>query len=41
MNIPGQGAGNWTWKLTQGALTPEIGQRLRQLTSLYNRLADE
>jgi 4-alpha-glucanotransferase len=38
MNIPGQSAGNWNWKLTPGALTPEISQRLRQLTSLYNRL---
>jgi len=39
MNTPGQGAGNWSWKLTPGALTPEIGQRLRQLTSLHDRLA--
>lgn len=38
MNTPGQGAGNWSWKLTQGALTPEIGQRLRKLTGLYSRL---
>jgi len=38
MNIPGQGAGNWCWKLTPGALTPEIGRRLRHLTGLYNRL---
>ena len=41
MNTPGQGAGNWNWKLTPGVLTPEIGERLRQLTSLYNRLADK
>jgi 4-alpha-glucanotransferase len=41
MNTPGQGAGNWNWKLTPGALTPEIGQRLRCLTSLYNRLAED
>jgi 4-alpha-glucanotransferase len=38
MNTPGQGAGNWSWKLTPGALSPEIGQRLRTLTALYNRL---
>jgi len=38
MNTPGQGAGNWNWKLTPGALTPETAQRLRQLTGLYNRL---
>jgi len=41
MNTPGQGAGNWNWKLTPGVLTPEIGQRLRQLTSLYNRLPED
>lgn len=38
MNIPGQGAGNWSWKLIPGALTPEIAQRLRKLTGLYGRL---
>jgi 4-alpha-glucanotransferase len=41
MNTPGQGAGNWNWKLTPGVLTLEIGQRLHQLTSLYNRLREE
>jgi 4-alpha-glucanotransferase len=41
MNTPGQGAGNWNWKLTPGALTPEIGRHLRQLTGLYNRLPDK
>jgi 4-alpha-glucanotransferase len=41
MNTPGHGAGNWNWKLTPGALTPEIGQRLRQLTRIYNRLPAE
>jgi 4-alpha-glucanotransferase len=40
MNTPGQGTGNWSWKLTPGALTPEIGRRLRQLTRLYNRLRE-
>jgi 4-alpha-glucanotransferase len=38
MNTPGRGTGNWAWKLREGALTPEIGQRLRRLTALYNRL---
>jgi 4-alpha-glucanotransferase len=41
MNTPGQGAGNWNWKLTPGALTPGIGLRLKQLTTLYNRLAKD
>jgi len=39
MNTPGQGAGNWTWKLTPGALTADISRRLLGLTGLYNRLA--
>ncbi len=38
MNTPGMGAGNWSWRLTPGALTPEIGRRLRRLTELYGRL---
>jgi 4-alpha-glucanotransferase len=41
MNVPGQGAGNWSWKLTPGALTPAIGQRLRQLTASSDRLAKD
>jgi 4-alpha-glucanotransferase len=38
MNTPGQAVGNWRWRLTPGALTPEIGRRLRQLTQMFNRL---
>jgi len=37
MNTPGRAEGNWSWRLTPGALTPEIGQRLLHLTDLYNR----
>jgi len=39
MNTPGLGEGNWRWRLTPGALTPDIAQRLRRLTELYNRRA--
>jgi 4-alpha-glucanotransferase len=38
MNTPGRGTGNWAWKLREGSLTNEIGERLRRLTALYNRL---
>ncbi len=38
MNTPGKAEGNWAWRLTPGALTPEIGQRLRRLTEISNRL---
>jgi 4-alpha-glucanotransferase len=37
MNTPGRGQGNWRWRLTPGALTPEIARRLLHLTELYNR----
>ena len=37
MNTPGRGEGNWLWRLTPGALTPEIGRRLLHLTALFNR----
>jgi 4-alpha-glucanotransferase len=37
MNTPGRAEGNWRWRLTPGALTPEIGRRLLHLTALYNR----
>ena len=42
MNIPGQGAGNWSWKLSSpGVLSLEISQRLRQLSGLYRRLPED
>ncbi len=37
MNTPGRGEGNWRWRLTPGALTPELARRLLHLTELYNR----
>ncbi len=37
MNTPGRAEGNWSWRLTPGALTAEIGRRLLHLTDLYNR----
>ncbi len=37
MNTPGRADGNWLWRLTPGALTPEIGRRLLRLTELYGR----
>jgi len=37
MNTPGRAEGNWLWRLTAGALTPEIGRRLLHLTEFFNR----
>jgi len=37
MNLPGNAQGNWGWRLSAGALTEGVGQRLRELTVLYGR----
>lgn len=37
MNLPGRPNGNWRWRFRRDALTPDITQRLRALTELYNR----
>jgi 4-alpha-glucanotransferase len=37
MNLPGTLTGNWKWRYKQDALTKETGERLRQLTHLYDR----
>jgi 4-alpha-glucanotransferase len=38
MNTPGQGKGQWRWRLAEGALTPDLARRLRDLTERTNRL---
>ncbi|HZY64460.1 MAG TPA: 4-alpha-glucanotransferase [Rubrobacteraceae bacterium] len=37
MNIPGAAEGNWTWRLEKSALTPQLAERLRNLTETYGR----
>jgi 4-alpha-glucanotransferase len=37
MNLPGRPSGNWRFRFTWEQLTPEIVQRLRDLTALYGR----
>lgn len=37
MNVPGSATGNWTWRLTEGQLTPEIARRLREMSETYGR----
>ena len=37
MNLPNSTTGNWVWRYRAGALTKEIGTRLRDLTELYGR----
>ena len=37
MNRPGTGEGNWTWRLREGMLTPEVVEELRALTHIFAR----
>ncbi|MBU1002702.1 MAG: 4-alpha-glucanotransferase [Proteobacteria bacterium] len=37
MNRPGNLMGNWHWRMKEGSLTPEICERLLDLTKLYGR----
>jgi 4-alpha-glucanotransferase len=37
MNLPGTSSGNWTWRFRWELLTPEIEQRLKELTETYER----
>ena len=37
MNIPGTPTGNWGWRFTADRLTPEISDRLAEITGLYGR----
>ncbi len=38
MNAPGRAAGNWSWQLRSGALTPALARRLREATEEAGRL---
>jgi 4-alpha-glucanotransferase len=37
MNQPATMGGNWRWRYRAGDLKPELAQRLKELTSLYER----
>jgi 4-alpha-glucanotransferase len=38
MNTPWSKTGNWSWRLHEGALTPELAQRLRLATERAKRI---
>ena len=39
MNFPGTlSSNNWTWRMESGALTPELSEKIRKMTALYDRL---
>jgi 4-alpha-glucanotransferase len=37
MNLPNSTSGNWSWRYKAGALTHELGERLKQWTEVYGR----
>ena len=37
MNLPGTSEGNWEWRFTAEMITPEIRERLKKITRLYER----
>ena len=40
MNLPGEGTGNWNWRMAPEALNDGAGERLGRLTWLYRRRRD-
>jgi 4-alpha-glucanotransferase len=38
MNVPARPGGNWRWRVTADAVTPEIRRRLREMTEDYGRV---
>jgi 4-alpha-glucanotransferase len=40
MNTPSVGAGNWAWRIPQGALTPQIAARLAVIVEVTDREND-
>jgi len=38
MNLPNSTEGNWSWRVKEQSLKPELAERLRQLTELYGRV---
>ncbi len=41
MNLPGEGSGNWNWRLAPAALQHPGAERLARLTWLYRRTRDQ
>ncbi len=41
MNLPGEGQGNWNWRMNADAYTDPAGDKLAHLTWLYRRRSDQ
>ncbi len=39
MNMPATTGGNWSWRFAEGAITPALVKRLRDVTELFGRAA--
>ena len=37
MNTPGTAEGNWQWRMSADAITPELTEKIAKLTALYDR----
>ena len=37
MNTPGTTEGNWSWRLEESALTPELAEKIKSLSETYGR----
>ena len=37
MNYPGNPSGNWTWRMTAGALSESLRERIKEVNYLYER----
>jgi 4-alpha-glucanotransferase len=37
MNLPATPSGNWKWRYTSDMLTERVRERLKELTTLYQR----
>jgi 4-alpha-glucanotransferase len=37
MNLPGSAIGNWRWRYTESQITPEMTEKLANLTEIYDR----
>lgn len=40
INTPGTSGGNWTWRVRDTLLTPELADRIARMTRLYGRSSD-
>lgn len=40
MNLPASTSGNWSWRYEKDSLTPDVAERLKELTETYGRIRE-